>query len=416
MKIPSLFFPHPFLLSATACVVMAGVLQADDWPQWRGPNRDAISVETGLLKSWPESGPPLAWKAGGMGEGFSSVAVAQGSIFTLGELEDGSYLIAVSEKDGSPLWKTRIGAPGGHKGYPGTRGTPTVDGGQVFGLDQHSDLACVDAGSGELLWSVNLEKDFGGKMMSGWKYSESPLVDGDRVVVTPGGKQGTLLALDRGTGKKLWQTGDWTDPAGYSSVIIATIHGVRQYVQLTGQSVAGIDPESGKVLWKADRAGKTAVICTPVVDDDIVFVTSAYGVGCNGFRVTKNGDSWSTEEIYANKDLATHHGGVVLLDGHVYGATGGTFRCLDIATGELNFKERSAGKGATILADGRFYLRAENGPVALIEASPDGYTEISRFDQPERSDKSAWAHPVVANGKLYLRDQDLLLCYDIGAK
>lgn len=185
---------------------------AADWPQWRGPDRDARSEETGLLKKWPEDGPPLAWKANGVGTGFSSVAVSKGMIFTLGDLEDGCYVIALKEADGSPVWKTRIGDSGGHGGYPGPRSTPTVDGGQVFALDQHGNLACLDAKSGDKTWSVNLQTDFGGEMMSGWRWSESPLVDGDSVICTPGGKEGTVLALGRKTGEKLWRTGKWTDP------------------------------------------------------------------------------------------------------------------------------------------------------------------------------------------------------------
>ena len=387
--------------------------KAGDWPQWRGSDRDGISKEKGLLEKWPEGGPALSWKATGLGVGFSSVAVSKGVIYTLGDLADGSCVIALSEKDGSVIWKSRIGDAGGHKGYPGTRSTPTVDGGQVFALNQHSDIACVDAVSGKLLWKKNLVTDFGGKMMSGWKYSESPLVDEDRVICTPGGKNGTLVALSRKTGVKLWQTSEWTDSAGYSSVVIATIHGVRQYIQLTGASVAGVDPETGKVLWKAERPGKTAVITTPVIDGDVVFVTSGYGVGCNGFRITKEGTDWSTQEIYANTNLANHHGGVVLIDGHVYGSTGGTFRCVAIKSGEELFKERSVGKGSTLYAGGRFILRSEKGPVALIEATPEGMKEISQFEQPDRSGSRAWPHPVVANGKLYLRDQDILLSYDV---
>ena len=412
MKTP---FRLSFFLTCLFSVLCSGVLNAKDWPQWRGPDRTGISGETGLLQEWPDGGPKLAWKSSGLGAGFSSVAVADMKIFTLGDIGDASHVIALSEKNGSEIWKTPIGEAGGHRKYPGTRSTPTVDGGQVFVLNQHSDLACLDAGSGKLLWSKNLVDDFGGKMMSGWKYSESPLVDGDLVVVTPGGKDGTVVALNRNNGEKVWQTEEWTDPAGYSSVIVATIHGTRQYVQLTGKSVAGINPDSGKLLWKADREGKTAVVATPVVQDDMVFVTSSYGVGCNGFRISKQGDNWSTEEVYANKEISNHHGGVILLEGHVFGATGSTFRCVDIETGKATFAERSAGKGATLYADGRFYLRAEQGPVALIAATPDGYEEVSRFNQPDRSDMQAWPHPVVANGRLYLRDQDILLSYDISA-
>lgn len=397
-------------------LMITSVAISDDWPQWRGSNRDARSQETGLLKQWPSEGPPLVWRADGIGGGFSSIAVADGRIYTIGDIEDSSYCIVLNEADGSFLWKTRIGGAGGHSNYPGPRSTPTVDGGQVFCLNQFADLVCLDTKTGEKIWSVNLIEDFGGKMMSGWKYSESPLVDGNQVICTPGGDGGTLLALDRGTGEKIWQTEDWTDTAGYSSVIIATIDGTRQYIQLTGQSTAGIAPDSGHILWRADRAGKTAVVATPVIANDIVFVTSSYGVGCNAFRISHEQGEWSVDELYANQEFANHHGGVVLVDDYVFGSSGGTFRCLKIDDGELAFVARSVGKGATVYADGHLYLRAEDGPVALIEATPEGLREKCHFDQPDRSDAKAWAHPVIANGRLYLRDQDLLLCYDVRQK
>ncbi|MGB7327575.1 MAG: PQQ-binding-like beta-propeller repeat protein [Rubripirellula sp.] len=404
------------LLTVFLVVMNTTSVLGDDWAQWRGANRDAISQETGLLTHWPVSGPPLAWKALGLGEGFSSVSVANGRVFTLGDFDHGNYVIAVSKSDGSHVWRTKIGESGGHKKYKGPRSTPTVDGGQVFVLNQHSDLVCLDEKTGQLRWSLNLVDKFGGKMMSGWKYSESPLVDGGQVICTPGGSKGTLLALDRYTGEKIWQTSEWTDTSGYSSVIIATIGGKRQYVQLTGDSLAGVDPESGEVLWRADRQGKTAVVSTPVVADDIVFVTSGYGVGCNAFEIKNEGGKWSAEERYANTEIANHHGGVVLVDGHVFGSSGGVFRCLNVANGELAFEGRSVGKGATIYADGHLYLRGESGDVALIEATPEGLNEKSRFEQPDRSDEKAWPHPVIADGKLYLRDQDILLCYDLRAK
>ena len=405
----------PLEISAalTLLLAMGGPSLADDWAQWRGPNRDGMSSESGLLSQWPDDGPALSWRATGLGIGYSSVAVSEGRIYTLGDLGDGNFVIAVSESDGSLAWKTRIGPSGGHKKFKGPRSTPTVDGDQVFVLNQHSDLVCLDKQSGDELWSRNLVEEFGGTMMSGWKYSESPLVDGDRVICTPGGTSGALLALDRKSGKKIWQSGEWTDEAGYSSVIIATIHGKRQYVQLTGASVAGVDPDSGELIWKAKRAGKTAVVATPVVKDDVVFVTSAYSIGCNAFRIGKDG---STEELYANTNISNHHGGVILFGQHVFGSSGGTFRCLDLESGDLSFNERSVGKGATVYADGHFYLRSEKGPVALMEATTEGLKETGRFKQPDRSDQQAWAHPVVANGKLYLRDQDLLLCYDVRAK
>ncbi len=396
-----------------ATLFLSSSVVAEDWPQWRGPNRDGLSKETGLLKEWPEGGPAMQWKADGLGEGYSSVAVANGYVYTLGDLEDGCYLIALSDDDGQIAWKTKIGERGGHKRYKGPRSTPTVDGDQIFTLNQHGTIACVQREGGDLLWSVELEDDLGGKMMSGWRYSESPLVDGNKVICTPGGNKGTVVALDRKSGETLWRTTEWTDTAAYSSVIVATIHGKRQYVQLTGRSVAGIEPDTGKLIWKADREGKTAVVATPVVSGDIVFVTSSYGVGCNGFRI---GSDWSTEEIYASKAIANHHGGVLLLGDHVFGSSGGTFRCLEIESGELNFNARSIGKGATVYADGHFYLRSESGPIALIKATTDDMIEVSHFDQPSRTDERAWAHPVIANGKMYLRDQSVLLVYDVKSR
>ncbi|MFP6883737.1 MAG: PQQ-binding-like beta-propeller repeat protein, partial [Roseibacillus sp.] len=239
------------LLLTLALVGLSLPAPAHDWPQWRGPDRDGRSQETNLLREWPAEGPPLAWKVRTAGGGFSSISIANGTIYTLGDLADGCHLIALKETDGSPVWKTKVGESGGHRGYPGPRSTPTVNGGQIFALDQHSNLVCLDAGNGDKVWSINLQDDFGGKMMSGWRWSESPLVDEESVICTPGGGKGTVLALNRKTGRKLWQTSEWTDAAGYSSVIIATINDVRQYVQLTGKSVAGIDPKSGKVLWRA---------------------------------------------------------------------------------------------------------------------------------------------------------------------
>jgi outer membrane protein assembly factor BamB len=400
------------LFAVLCCTASAS---AEDWPQWRGPQRDGISRESGLLAQWPAGGPAVAWTASGLGAGYSSISVADGRIFTLGDLNDGNYVIALHESNGTLAWSTKIGEAGGHPKYTGPRSTPTVDGDQVFVLNQHSDLVCLNKTTGDIVWSRNLEQDFGGKMMSGWRYSESPLVDGRQVVCTPGGNQGAMVAVDRNSGQLIWQTSEWTDPAGYSSIVVATIHGTRQYVQLTGRSVAGIEPETGEVLWMAPRMGKTAVVPTPVVDGDLVFVTSGYGVGCNAFRVKNQGDDWSAEEVYANTDIANHHGGVILLGHHVFGSTEGTFRCANIETGDLDFKARSVGKGAVVLADGHFYLRSEQGPVALLEATTKGYLEVGRFDQPGRSDQRAWPHPVVANGKLYLRDQDILLCYDVTA-
>jgi outer membrane protein assembly factor BamB len=389
---------------------------AAEWPQWRGPNRDNLSRETGLLKEWPEGGPPLAWKAKGIGRGYSTVSVAGGRIFTMGDGGDASYVHALSPDGGRRLWSAKVGKPGGD--YPGTRSTPTVDGGRVYALGQHGDLVCLDAASGREQWRKSFTKDFGGKMMSGWGYAESVLVDGDHVVCTPGGPKGTIVALDKDTGKTVWRTKGFTDSAAYCSIVVAEIGGVRQYVQMTDAGVVGVAADGGKVLWRAPRKGETAVIPTPLVKGELVFVSSGYGVGCNLFRITPtSGGKLNAEQVYQNNEMENHHGGMVVVGDHVYGSSDpGILKCVELKTGKEVWHDRSVGKGSVAYADGNLYLRGEAGPVALVEATPAGYREKGTFEQPDRSHDAAWPHPVVAGGKLYLRDQDVLLCYDVKAK
>lgn len=399
--------------------------RGDDWPQWRGPNRDGISRETGLLTQWPQEGPPLAWKATGVGTGHSSVSVANGRIFTMGDGPDGSYVRALDEKTGRPLWATKLGkAGGGGDGDPnrtGTRCTPTVDGDRLYVLGQYGELACLTT-DGKVVWRADLVQDYGGEVQR-WAYAESPLVDGDKLVCTPGGAKGAMLALDKSTGKPLWQSKEWTDQAQYSSPIIATIGGVRQYVQQTEKSVAGVAADDGRLLWKAGRPeGRVAVIPTPLEKDGLVYVAAGYGVGCHAFKVTPPaaaGGKFSVEPVYANKDMKNHHGGVILLGDHVYGTNDpGILTSMDFKTGQVAWTDRSVGKGSIVIADGRLYLRSEQPPgaMALVEATPEGYKEAGQFSPPAPSGKPTWPHPVIANGKLYLRDQDTLLCYDIAAK
>lgn len=388
-----------------------------DWPTWRGPKRDDISTETGLLKEWPKEGPPLAWKTTGLGTGYSSVSVVGGVVFTMGDGPDGARVLAFSAKDGKPVWQSEtIGKPGGN--YPGTRCTPTVDGGLVYALGQFGDFVCLDAKTGKLVWNKSLQKDFGGSF-AGWNYTESPLVDGNKVLLTPGGKKGTMVALDKKNGALLWQSAQWTDNAAYSSIVPSDFGGKRHYVQFTEASVAGIEAATGNLLWRAPRKGATASIPTPVVSADLVFVTSGYGVGCNLFKLKSDTGGITTEEVYANKNIVNHHGGVILIGKHLYGhSDSGGWTCMEMSTGEVAWKNGGVGKGAVTFADGHLYCRSEGGKgmVALVEATPTGYKEKGRFEQPDRSGKNSWAHPVIAGGKLYLRDMDVLLCYDVKAK
>ena len=404
---------------AILTLMQASLATASDWPQWRGPNRDDVSAETGLLNQWPPGGPPLAWKTTALGSGFSSVAVANGRIYTMGDLPDACHVFALEEKTGKQLWKAPLGLPVGHNKYPGPRATPTIDGDALYTLTQHGDLVCLETATGKERWHKNLEKDFGGRMMSGWRYSESVLVDGGQVVCTPGGSGGTVLALNKKTGDVIWRSKEFTDPAAYSSLVPVEIGGVRQYLQFTGASVAGVAAKDGKLLWRADRPGKTAVIPTPIYHDQQVFVTSGYGIGCNLFKVSAAGGKFSVAEVYANQDMKNHHGGVIRLGDHVYGVNDPrSLTCMEFKTGKVLWTDPSVGKGAVAYADGHLYVRSESGKgsVALVEATPKGYAEKGRFDQPDRSDRQSWPHPVIANGRLYLRDQDVLLCYDVKAK
>jgi outer membrane protein assembly factor BamB len=389
----------------------------NDWPQWRGPNRDGVSAETGLLKKWPEGGPQLAWQVAGLGGGYAGVAVAAGRIYTMGEDKESSSVTALSETDGHKLWGTKVGKPGapGWGGFSGPRSTPTVDGDRVYALGQYGELVCVEAATGREVWRKHLTADFGGALPE-WGFSESVLIDGDKLLCTPGGKQGAIVALDKKTGQKLWATKDFTDDAQYSSLIAVEIDGVRQYIQRTMESLVGV-AQDGRLLWRADCKGRTAVIPTPIYHDHHVFVTAGYDIGAHLFKVGKQGDTFQAEQVYAARELDNHHGGFIRLGEHLYGHTEKKgWVCVEMKTGRILWSERDKQKkGAIGAADGMLYLRRESdaGTVVMIAAKPDGFAEAGRFDQPERSGKNSWPHPVIANGKLYLRDQGALLCYSL---
>lgn len=424
-----------FLAVAVLLVTLAPLLvRADDWPSWRGPARDGKSTETGLLASWPESGPALAWKAAGLGTGFSSVAVVGDMIFTLGDFEDGQHALALS-KDGSKiLWKTRVGKAWNDE-FLGPRSTPTVADGRVYVLGTDGNLACLAAKDGSVVWQHSLPDDFGGVVMKAggstdWRFSESPLVDGKRVIVTPGAKSAALVALDAVTGKEIWRTalpnlgGTGVDGAGYSSVVVSNAAGVRQYVQLIGRGLIGVDAATGRLLWSYTKvANDVANIPTPIVDGDRVFASTAYRAGAALVEIRKEGEGLAAHEVYflAHETFQNHHGGMILHAGHVYAGTGhnkGFPVAIDVKTGKLAWGPiRNAGEGsaAVTFADGRVYMRYQNGLMVLVEASPAAYKELGSFQIPGVT-KPSWSHPVVSGGKLYLREQDTLYCYDVKAK
>jgi outer membrane protein assembly factor BamB len=408
------------ILSIASCCCFAPAnVRADDWPQWRGPNRDGKSADTGLLKEWPAGGPKLAWKATGLGKGYANMSVAAGRLFTMGDKEGAGYVMALAPADGKILWATKVGAAGSPDpsewSHPGPRCTPTVSGDLVFAADAWGEMVCVTAADGKEQWRKSFSKDFGGKPPT-WGYSESPLVDGEQVVVTPGGQSGAMVALDKKTGRTLWQSKDFTDDAHYSSIVPADIGGTRQYVQLTAASVVGISAKDSSVLWKAPRKGNVAVIPTPIAAENLIYVTSGYNAGCNLFKVTSDAGKFSVEQVYANRFMGNHHGGVVKVGDYLYGYSDSKgLACQNFQTGEIVWSEKEKiKKGCVSYADGALYCREEEtGTMILLDASPAGYKEKGRFPQPDRAKEMAWPHPTIANGKLYLRDQDTLLCYEV---
>lgn len=401
-----------------ALLATALVSTAADWPQWRGADRTDISKESGLLKSWPADGPKLLWINKDVGLGYSGYAIAGGKLFTMGLRGDNELLIAVDAKSGKELWTAPVGPIYKNGWGDGPRTTPTVDGDMVFALAGNGQLLAAKVADGKEVWMATM-REFGGKT-PGWGYCESVLVDDSKVICTPGGAQGTLLALDKATGKKVWQTADWTDGAHYSSPIIATHNGARQYIQLTSQNVAGVEAKSGKVLWKSEWPGKTAVIPTPIFKDGHVYITSGYGVGCKLVKVAAGNQ---VSDVYSNKNMVNHHGGVILIGDKLFGHSDqGGWTCQDFKTGEVVWAAKNLGKGAVHCADGMLYcLEESSGTVALVEPNATGWTEKGRFkltpQTTQRNPKGKiWTHPVVSDGKLYLRDQELLFCFDVKGK
>jgi outer membrane protein assembly factor BamB len=553
------------LLFATGTALPAHAAETFDWPQWQGPDRNAMSKETGLLKEWPKAGPPLAWKISGLGGGDSTPSVAAGRIYGMSHRGGDEFVWALSEQDGKELWAVRI-ASAFTTSWPqskeGPSATPTVDGDRLYVMGLAGNVACLQAADGKVVWQRHLMADFGGRMPM-WSYRESPLVDGDKVICTPGGDETTMVALNKLTGETIWKTfvparagetqnrdssanrpnvietdlllstldkdkngeisadelaaaptvllkldknqdgvisedevssasaapaaqgrrrggglmrmmkahsamdanenggldaaeiknavaslqridanrdgkltedevgmkhfGPQDTGAGYSSAIAIDLGGQRQYVQFLATTVAGVAAADGRLLWRYDKPanGMRLNISTPIYHDGHVFATSAYGAGGGLARLTQNASGeFAAEEVWFSKSMENHHGGVILHDGALFGANGGNgggyLACLDFKTGEVLWNERDADKrrvtkGSVAFADGRIYYRTEEGPIVLIEPSRKEFVERGRFEQPERTDKPAWAHPVIANGKLYIRDQDTLFCYNVKA-
>lgn len=400
------------------------------WPTFRGADRSAVSAEKGLLQEWAADGPKLLWQAKGAGRGYSSLAIVGGKIYTLGDgssaAEDADeYLLAFDQKDGKLVWKTKTGAAwnSGQSSWQSSRSTPTVDGNRVYVLTPHGQLVACDSQTGQEVWRKDLKADFGGKKGDGWGYSESVLVDGDRLICTPGGEKMTMVALNKQTGETIWSTARPDNRgAGHSSIVISEIAGTKVYVQATASGPMGVRASDGQLLWTYDIDRTTAVIPTPIVRGDLVFFVAGYRRGGALLKQVPgaNGEV-KIEEIYPVKpELANKHGGVVLVGDNLYGDSDdqGIPYCADLMTGAIKWKKRGSGRGSAsvIAADGRLYIRFADGTMVLAKADPAEYSEVGSFKIPDSGNRPSWSHAVILSGKLYLREGDSLLCYDIQGK
>ena len=408
------------LAALAALLLLPGSAAAgEDWPQWRGPNRDGVSLETGLRQAWPDGGPPLIFRADGLGAGYSTVAVADGRIHTQGMSSGREWVIALNAETGAQLWSTPHADAYRDGRGDGPRGVPTVVDDKVYALGARGQLTALDAASGQVLWTTNLLQQFGGRNIS-WGISESPLVIGDRVLVSPGSRRVGFAALDRENGELLWGTEG--DEAGYSSPLPVDLAGAPHIVYFSGERAAGVRADDGALLWSYRRASnRTANIATPVLvsnRDGVaeIFLSSDYGTGGALLELRSDGAGGVTaSEKYFTRNMRAHHATPVLHEGVLYGFSGSIFSALDIETGALFWRDRSIRKGSLTFADNRLYVFSERGDVALVEPSRAGYRQRGRFElrQRDRSGENTWSHPVVANGLLYLRDQDVLVAYDV---
>lgn len=406
-----------FVYAVTLVAVAGGQTStpASDWPQWRGPDRSGSSMETGLQKQWPPAGPRRVWVASDVGAGYGSTAVRGDRVYVQGLKARQSGVTSLDRVNGTVAWWKAIGGTGSNDRGPGPRGTPTLDGDRLYVLTEAGDLAALRAQDGSTLWQRNILKDFGGQNIP-WLISESPLVDGNLVIVTPGGPAAGMVALDKMSGKTVWTSKELSDEAGYASPIVADVQGVRTVMTLTSAAGVGVRASDGKLMWRyRPAANNTANIATPVFHDDKVFYTSDYGTGGALLSLRAEGGEVKAQEVYFTRDMQNHHGGVVVVNGYIYGYNNAILVCLEFATGKMMWRDRSVGKGALSYADGNLYILSEDNVVGLVEATPSGYREKGRFQIADQGWPS-WAHPVVSGGRLYLRNQSTLASYDIRAR
>ena len=402
-------------VACLASVDLAGRQAAPaEWFQWRGPNRDGISAETGLLQEWPKSGPPQVWRMAGAGNGYSSFSTSGGRLYTLGVRSGSEYVIAIDGATGKKLWETLNGRRYESDRGDGPRSTPTVDGDRLYALGGSGDLTCLENATGRKIWSINLVQTFGG-VNPYWGYSESPLVVGDRIIVNAGGRRASIVALSKADGATLWQ--QHSDGAGYSSPVLMRTGSLNQVIFFTDSHTLAVDPRDGRLLWSYSKASNgTANAATPIVRGTRVFVSSDYGTGAALLEVRAAGNLATANEVYFTRDMRNHHASSVLVGDHLYGFSSSILTALKFETGQMAWRDRSVGKGSVIFADNRLCLYSEGGVIGLAEANPAGYSEHGRFTLGQQSGSPTWSHPIIAGGLLIVRDQDAVFAYDVRAR
>jgi outer membrane protein assembly factor BamB len=411
------------LLLTLGCSQSGGPLPASiggsagegDWPTFHGPRRDNISHETGLLTEWPSAGPELIWAAQNIGEGYATVSIADGAVYTTGNLDNQTVVTSLN-LDGTVRWQAPAGQAwtGSHEG---SRSTPTIDGDRVYCGSPHGEIVCLQADNGQPVWQVNILERFGGRNIT-WGLAESPLIDGDLVFCTPGGSQGRVAALDKMTGETIWATLGGQGAAGYASAVIAELHGTRVVLTMSGKSLLGVDAADGRLLFEYPMQTSYDVhATTPICVDNHVFISAGYGTGSFMLRIERDGQNFRAVEKWSCRELDNQHGGIVLWNGFLYGAADQSGKkkwiCLDWETGEVRYAEKGVGKGSVLCVEGMLYTLSEKSRMGLVRATPDGHDVISKFSLPRGGDGPSWAHPVVCGGCLYLRHGDRLYCYDV---
>ncbi len=388
--------------------------KSTDWPQFHGPSRDNLSLETGLMQSWPAEGPALIWTAKGLGHGFSSASVSDGIIITSGN-SDGFTLVTALDLDGNVLWRTKNGKAWTDS-YPGSRGTPTIDGARVYDQSPLGNIVCLNSKTGEIIWEKNIITE-ASSTLNKWALAESLLIDGQYLISCPGGPETSTVALNKLTGNIVWKAPSTNELAGYSSPVLAEIKGLRMVIAMTAKAIIGVNAANGELLWHvAHESYADENVMMPIFHEGCIFI-STLATGSVKWKINVQNGQAFLEEIWRTQELDNHHGGVILIDGYLYGTSTvknkNQWVCLDWVTGEKKYAADGTGKGSMTYADGRLYTLSMERLAGLVKPSPTEFNVISTFEIPKGGDGLSWAHPVVCDGRLYIRHGDFLYAYSI---